>query len=184
MEQNTAFELSAVDIRLPQVGDIVERYRQKYTTDGAEGMPPHVTLLYPFLTASDYTHTTQTLLAEIMATCPPFDLHLGGLHRFPGVLYIEVTPKEPILYMIQRLVHEFPTCVPYGGTIPVHDLTPHVTLAINPSAETLDEIAHAFTRETAQMTCESMVIEAVSVSVKTSGRWRQLSVFQLGTRCP
>lgn len=182
MEHTSAFDLSALDIRLPQVGEIVERYRRNYTTDGAEGMPPHVTLLYPFLTVQEYTLHTRALLAGVIATFQPFSLHVGGVHRFPGVVYLEVSPRESILHMIQRLVHEFPLYLPYGGAIPLQELTPHVTLAIDASEKTLHDIAHAFTRDTAHMTFESVLVEALSLSVRTSGRWRQLSSFQLGTR--
>lgn len=180
MEQANTFDQSALVIRLLQIGEIVERYRRNHTTDGAEGMPPHVTLLYPFLTAEEYTPRAEARLADVSATFRPFSLHVGGIRRFPGVLYLEVSPREPILHLIERLVEVFPACLPYGGTIPLRDLVPHVTLAVDPADDRLADIARAFARETARVTFERMPVEAVSMAVKASGRWRQLCSFPFG----
>lgn len=182
MDHRIEFDVSALDIHLPHAGEIIEKYRRKYTTDGAEGMPPHITLLYPFLSVHEYTQRTHNRLVDVTSTFHPFYMSIGGLKRFPGVLYLEVSHKENILHMIQKLVHEFPSFLPYGGKIPLHELTPHITIAVDPSEQKLDVIEQEFTRETGRLPIESVPVDTLSFSVRTSGQWIQLSSFQFKKR--
>jgi hypothetical protein len=56
----------------------------------------------------EYTQSTHALLVDVIAAFYPFCMSIGGLRRFPGGLYLEVSHREHILHMIQQLVHEFP----------------------------------------------------------------------------
>ena len=57
------FDMSALVIRLPECEGILAPYRQRYTKDGAMGLPGHITILYPFCGCEAWDDETARRLA-------------------------------------------------------------------------------------------------------------------------
>jgi 2'-5' RNA ligase len=119
----------------------VVTHRRALTSDGAEGMPPHVTLLYPFVDDADLADDEVRRLRDVLAAVAPFDVIFATFARFaaqPPVLYLEPELAGLFLGMIAALAHEFPAFPPYGG---IHEtLVPHLTLAYSDDAAALDAV--------------------------------------------
>jgi len=79
-------------------------------------MPPHVTLLYPFLPGDQITRDVIDRLTEICAEQEPFDSPSNGrpdsVQRFSTC-----HPRHPshFVALCQRLMLAFSECEPYGG---------------------------------------------------------------------
>ncbi len=179
MDCEKEFDLSALDIQIPNADEIIKKYRRQYTTDGANGMPPHITLLYPFLKQDEYKQHTHDILVEVISNLHPFTIEFGGLARFPGILYLKTSQEEKIRSIIRKLVHAFPSFPPYGGNFSINELTPHMTVAVDPSETKLDNIERVFKHEIDGINMESHFVEHLTFSVRSLNQWTQLSTFDL-----
>ena len=87
------------------------RWRRAYTDDGAEGMPAHVTLIYPFADESVLDDVMIADLGGVLAAFAPFDARFGTFGRFdadPPVLYLEPTRPQPFLDLIADVARHLP----------------------------------------------------------------------------
>jgi 2'-5' RNA ligase len=119
------------------------RWRTGYTEDGANGMAPHVTLLYPFVDDGILRDSHVRAVAEIVGARPAFDFTLDRFGEFPGgdgapaVLYIAPEPEAPFRALTEALVEAFPEHPLYDGAFA--EVVPHLTVAWNHDAP-MDEI--------------------------------------------
>lgn len=91
------------------------------------GLPPHITLLYPFLAGRSIDGDTEAALACLLLEIPAFDFALSEIGRFPGVVYLAPEPAERFVALTEALVARWPEKQPYGGD---HDeIVPHLTVA-------------------------------------------------------
>ena len=58
---------SALVVVVPEAEQLVGPFREKYDPSAAAGMPPHITLLYPFKPpdAVSYTHLTLPTICSV-----------------------------------------------------------------------------------------------------------------------
>jgi 2'-5' RNA ligase len=121
----------------------------KYTESGAEGMPAHITILFPMFSHEQWNEDSLNLLIESVAPFKPFTFNLTGLNRFQdnNVLFLQPDPVDDIINLTHSVMNAFPHLPPYNGDIPIDDIKPHVTIAITETTEELDTIEKQFTRE-------------------------------------
>ncbi len=134
---------TALVVLVPEAEPIVAEHRLRHDPAAADGVPAHVTVLYPF--RADVDEASVASVAAVAATVPAFDATFRTTARFPGVvLYLDPEPAAPFRELIARCIAAFPDCPPYGGTIP--DPLPHLTVADGvPTsiADALDAEVHA-----------------------------------------
>lgn len=95
---------------------------------GVPGLPPHVTVLYPFIAPAAIDTEVEASLESLAAGVPRFSYALSRLGRFPGVLFISPEPTEPFVELTRAIHARWPQHPPYGG---VHgEIAPHVTAAL------------------------------------------------------
>jgi 2'-5' RNA ligase len=121
----------------------VRRLRDRMDATAAMGVPAHVTLLYPFVPPAAIDESVRQRVARAIRAEPAFPFTLTGPHRWPDVVYLTPEPDEPFRRMFVALAEAFPEHPPYGGTIEVQKVVPHVTIANDPRAEYLDAAMHA-----------------------------------------
>ena len=115
---------SGVIVRIP-VPRAVARIRRAFD-QGAHDVPPHVTILYPFLAPADLDAPVRRDLAAIAAAHEPFEVRFTEVGRFPGLLYLAPEPAEPFVALTEACAAWFPDFPPYGGA---HDeVVPHLTV--------------------------------------------------------
>lgn len=125
-----------VDVPVP-----VRRLRDRMDPAAAQGVPAHITLLYPFMPPTAVDDATRRELERIIAGEPVFSFTLERVERWPEVVYLAPEPDAPFRRLIAALTKAFPDYPPYGGA---HDDTvPHLTIAQDPRADWLEAAERA-----------------------------------------
>lgn len=98
------------------------------------GIPPHVTLLYPWRTPPVDEASLVALRDAIRGTAP-FSITLDGIDTFPqGVVYASIADHDGLRKLMRSIAARFPDTPPYGGRFG-SEAVPHLTLAqVEPAA--------------------------------------------------
>jgi 2'-5' RNA ligase len=91
------------------------------------GMPPHITIFYPFLNVRTIDAETESTLGALLAEVPAFDFGLSEIGRFPGVVYLAPDPASPFIALTEAIAERWPDHQPYGGAF--EEIVPHLTVA-------------------------------------------------------
>jgi 2'-5' RNA ligase len=164
-------------VPIPEAAALVDSRRVRLTRAGADGLPPHITLLYPFTDSALLTQERVREAAGIVGAVDPFDVSLASTARFeldPPVLYLAPDPAAPFAAITRALVAAFPEHQPYDGRHP--DLVPHLTVAIADAA-TLAEVEAELGPA---LPIEARVEEAWLMQRDESDRWRLRQRLDLG----
>jgi 2'-5' RNA ligase len=119
--------LSALVIAIPEAASVVDDWRERTCADRPSiGVPPHVTLLFPFMPA-EVVDGSLNDLRELFAATASFSVSFRELRRWPGIAYLAPEPPEPFARLTEAIVERWPDHPPYEG---VHEtVTPHLTVA-------------------------------------------------------
>src|SRR3954453_11811690 len=99
-----------------------------------QGIPFHVTLLYPFAPREELSEELLAALRSFFAAWPPFEFDLARIAAWPDVVYAVPEPDADLRGCMEALFRLFPQWPPYGGAH--DDVIPHATLG-----EEVDEAA-------------------------------------------
>ena len=166
-------------VALPEAAPAVDGWRERTCADRPSvGVPPHVTLLFPFVPAAELCAGTIDRLHRLFARFPAFDVVLRELRRFAGVLYLAPEPDEPFRRLLEAAADAYPEHPPYGSEIPLDQVVPHVTVAHGDPAlldEAEEDVAAAL--PIASAVREVALLEEVEPDW---GRWRVRATVPLG----
>jgi 2'-5' RNA ligase len=121
---------SAVIIRA-RLPAALERLRRRSVDDALEGVPAHLTMLYPFVEPARLTYDVRRRLMAVAGATRPFEYELAGAATWPDTIYVEVKSVGPFVALQRRLAASFPG-FPIYGTDPGFEFVPHVTIAEGP----------------------------------------------------
>ncbi|HSL33708.1 MAG TPA: 2'-5' RNA ligase family protein, partial [Candidatus Limnocylindrales bacterium] len=107
---------SAVIVRL-RLPAALERLRRSRDLAAGLGVPPHVTILYPFLPRRALTPAVRGELKSIASEFHAVDVRFESVGRWPGVVYLEPQPQARFTALIDRVAARWPEYPPYAGTI-------------------------------------------------------------------
>jgi 2'-5' RNA ligase len=110
-----------------QVPVAVNRLRDRMDPSAPQGVPAHVTLLYPFMPPELLKEDVRRALEEIVAAEPAFTFELTSVERWPNVVYLAPEPNEPFRRLTSALAAAFPGYPPYAGAH--EEVVPHLTVA-------------------------------------------------------
>jgi 2'-5' RNA ligase superfamily len=157
---------SAVVVPVPAAEPVVRGWRQRYDASARLGMPAHVTLLYPFLSAERLTAAALARLRGLCAERPAIDSEFIGTGRFPGVLYLAPDPPEPYRELTEAITATWPEAPPYGGAF--DSVIPHLTVADGAAESRLAVIE----RDLARQLPVSAHLSEARLFVFDGTRWR------------
>ena len=154
--------------------DVVALGRAGESTAMAMSIPPHVTLLYPFVPASKLTDDDHRQLRDAVVDVAPLTMTFATVERFPGVVYLapDGDATARLRDLIDALVRRWPRYPPYGGRF--ETVVPHLTIhegAVEPPS--LDE------RLAALVPVHARVDQAWLVALD-GPRWSVLGHFPFG----
>jgi 2'-5' RNA ligase len=117
-------------------------FRRLYTVEGADGMPAHITLLYPFVDSDLLDDGQVERVGKALAPFAPFEAELTGISRFDRpedvVVWLAPDPVAPFAAMADALAAEFPEHPPYGGKY--ESIVPHLTVAMSDDEDLLTSV--------------------------------------------
>ena len=119
---------SALVIEVPEAADAVDAWLERTAyAKPSNGVPTHITLLYPFVPAADVDDELVGGLGELFARMSSFGFALQECRRFPAVLYLAPDPPDPFLALTEAVVAAYPGFPPYDGVF--DEVVPHLTAA-------------------------------------------------------
>jgi 2'-5' RNA ligase len=117
---------SAIVIVVSELEPIVSPVRRWYDPAASQGVPPHITLLYPWREPPLMGEDLQAVQAAISGI-EPYVITFRGVGRFERTLFLQPDDRGETKALIARLTERFPEHPPYGGR--VTDAVPHLTIA-------------------------------------------------------
>ena len=118
---------TAVIIPIASAETVVSKHRLRFDLAASEGVPAHVTVLFPFVPPGDVDGGVIAQLAAVFAAASPFDCVFDRSAWFgDAVLWLAPDRDREFRYLTEQVVERFPGYLPYGG---VHDdVVPHLTV--------------------------------------------------------
>jgi 2'-5' RNA ligase len=109
------------------VPPVVNLLRNRMDPSAAQGVPAHVTLLYPFMPVLSLDDEVRARITSIVASEPQFRVAFESVERWPNVVHLRPDPAEPFRRLTAALFDAFPDYPPYEGVHP--EVIPHLTIA-------------------------------------------------------
>jgi 2'-5' RNA ligase len=133
---------SALLVLVPAAEPAVGKHRARLDEAARDGVPAHLTVLYPFLPPSEISDHVLSALAMLFAGFPSFDVTLDRIGWFGEQVAWLGPQDEGPFRALTGLVHSaFPSCPPYGGQHA--DVIPHLTIGHGAEAAVLRAAAEA-----------------------------------------
>jgi 2'-5' RNA ligase len=150
---------SAVLVPVPEAEPAVGPHRARLDPAAAEGVPAHVTVLYPFVPPPEITATTIEVLAAAVRSVAAFDCQFPATAWFgEDVVWLAPRPDEPFRALTRAVRAAFPGYLPYGGRH--DDPVPHLTIGDQPPGGVA-----------ALRAAEADVLTALPVRTRVSRAW-------------
>jgi hypothetical protein len=167
---------TALIVTVPEAEPVVAGWRGLFDRSAAEGVPAHVTILYPFLPEHRIDAGVLRDLARLFAAHPTFDLAFPTVARFPGILYLApaASAAKPLRTLTHAVAAHWPEAPPYGGRFP--DVVPHLTVAQYQAERVLDIIAREL-RTRLPLTGHT---DTVRLFTHDGTHWNERETFSLG----
>lgn len=120
-------EQTALVVPFPALDDLLGPHRRRLDPSAALGIPPHVTIVYPFAPLDRLDPAALGWLGDLFAATPAFGCRFGRTRWFlDEVLWLDPDPSDEFCRLTLAVVDRFPQYPPYGGQFP--GVTPHLTL--------------------------------------------------------
>ena len=147
------------------------------------GVPPHVTLLYPWRAAPIDGDSLATLRA-VAAQFTPFEMSMERVETFPkGVVYVTLEPDSALRSMIRALADVFPDTPPFGGEFAPRGPTPHCTLAkADGDVDGLERLRAELAERLDPVLPATITVDSICVEEEAdSGMWSITTTIPLGS---
>jgi 2'-5' RNA ligase superfamily len=117
---------TALIVEVPEAEPIVGDLRDRHDVAG-EGVPAHVTVLYPFLSGAEIDASVHDRLRAHFASIDAFEYRFAQVTDFDHRnVHLAPDPRERFSALTTGVVEVWPECPPYGG---IHDVViPHLTI--------------------------------------------------------
>ena len=119
---------SALIVPVPVAEPLIAPWRTSYDPSANQGVPAHITLLYPFVEPDLIDASVLERIDQIAAVTKPFRFRLNRTERYPALLVLPPEPATGFVELRERLLTAWPEIVPYGGRYGDRP-PPHVTVA-------------------------------------------------------
>ena len=172
---------SALIIEVHEADPMIDRWRRDYDPIAAHGIPPHITVLYPFVAPSAITEADAMRVREVVREVPPWKYELTAVREFPDVVWLQPEPPDPFRSLTAQLWAAFPEHPPFGGAF--DEVVPHLTVAHFPDGDRsslIERIAESI-EPSLPISCEATEL-ALYVSNLERKAWQCTHRFPFGTR--
>jgi 2'-5' RNA ligase len=175
---------SAPLLRVPAAEAAVGAQRARLDSSARDGVPTHVTVLYPFLPPAEIGPEVLAELARLFAVVPRFSFTLDRVRWFgESVVWLGPSDESPFRKLTELAVASYPSCPPYRGAH--EDVVPHLTIGHLGGPAGLRAAADAV-RPLLPITTEATTVILMTGPTPTSGppgppgHWQTVASFPLG----
>ena len=168
-------ERTALVILVPETETLVKEFRNRYDPSAAEGMPAHITVLYPFKYADAIGKEVVDVLQTLFVRYSRFSFTLEEKRRFPNALYLAPRPDAPFQELTRAVAQRYPETPPYEGVFST--VVPHLTIAHVGDPQQLKKISAEFDRISSRRFPIHSQVERVWLFQKQEGRWKPRCSF-------
>jgi hypothetical protein len=168
---------SAIDIVVEHPVLVTLPYWQEMA---ALGVPPHITVLYPWRPAPVDDNGIEVLRA-VLRMFDPFSVTLSHVDTFArGVVYAAIEPQASLDALLGAVAASFPDTPPYGGEFAETGPVPHLTLAKCEPGQ-LETVGSEYASGLARILPIRSRVTAVCVEEQTdNGLWATTNRLPLG----
>lgn len=153
-------------------------YGDLYPELATIGIPPHVTLLYPFV-RPDELDGALPLLAATLARHERLAFSLGEVRSFPRTVWLAPEPAAPLAALTAAIHAAFPDHPPHGGQFA--EVIHHLTLVDGVDEDELPStLALARSRVEPLLPIHVVATEAVVLAEQVDGTWVASATLPLG----
>jgi len=118
---------SALLLTVPAAEAAVGPHRARLDSNARDGVPAHLTVLYPFLPPAEIGPDALAGLSRLFAGIPRFAFTLDRVRWFgEAVVWLGPSDEAPFRALTELAVEAYPGCSPYGGIY--EDVVPHRTI--------------------------------------------------------
>jgi 2'-5' RNA ligase len=166
---------SALIVAVPEAEPFVAEWRLRY--DNAKlGVPAHITLLFPFVSAERLDEELFADLRRLFAAQPAIPFSLTAIAEFPDeTIWLTPEPAQPFRTLTELIFDRYPDYPPYEG---IHDeVIPHLTVTSR-DVSLRDEVHAAVVPH---LPIEATVQDVVLLEEDQSGLWKARERFPLAS---
>ncbi|MGH3857385.1 MAG: 2'-5' RNA ligase family protein [Pseudonocardiaceae bacterium] len=158
-------------IPVPTADALLASVGARYPGTVREGVPAHVSLLYPFVPAADLDEQVTSALGELFDKQVPMRVEFVECYRRGGFVALRPDPIDGLAELLSKTHRRWPDVVPYEGLY--GDVEPHVTVALRASEEAAVMIEQEVT---AELPIAAELREAWLLAFE--GRWQLRARFE------
>lgn len=168
---------SVIVVRVPEAEPYVSQVREEFDPSAKLGMPPHITVLSPFMPPEHLTVAVLKQIGAIALEVRSFTFQVREIGQLTGALYLVPEPDTPFISLTKRFARQFPEYPPYRGQY--DGFVPHLTVATG-SREQQNLAHNKLLRSHGPEACIVSSCSEVAMLANSSGRWVQIHTFALG----
>lgn len=128
---------SALVVVAAEAEPVVGEWRLRYQPEAVEhGLPAHLTILFPFVPATEIDDGLLAKLYRLYAPVQPFAYQLASVESFLDAAWLAPVPAGPFHALVDRARQAFPALPPYGD--PEHVVVPHCTVGTDSDREAVE----------------------------------------------
>ena len=173
---------SALLVPVPAAEAAVAGHRARLDLSARQGVPAHITVLYPFLPADELTDAVLESVRVLTAGIQAFDFTLDRVGWFGcDVVWLGPRDQAPFRSLTEKAFAAFPSCPPYGGRY--DDVVPHLTVGDLGGEDALRQAAAEVSGHLPIATRATEVILMTGPRPDRAaqpGQWRTVATFGLG----
>lgn len=160
---------------IPEADAVVGRWRAELDPSARRGMPPHITVLYPWMPLDLLTGHDEADLGAIVGAVASFAISLHDIQRFPETLWLDPHPADPFVRLTMAVQARWPEYEPYSGRFSA--VVPHLSIgdAVDP-----DALGHVVADVAPKLPIEAKVTHLALMALDDEGRWQQYATYALG----
>jgi 2'-5' RNA ligase len=174
-------DTTALVVLAPDADPLVDRWRQRFDPSQGQGVPAHITLLYPFVAPTAVDAELLRALAALFGATPAFPYSLGRASRRSHLSYLPPVPGAPFAALTNKLVEAWPAFPPYRGKYGP-ELHPHLSIGYSddgdaPTLAEHDQLAAALDPHLPLVTRA----DQVALLIRRDDWWQTGPRFELGS---
>jgi 2'-5' RNA ligase len=170
---------SALVVVAAEADPVVREWRERFQPAAvARRLPPHLTILFPFVPVAQLDDAVSSLLGRLYAPFRPFAYELASVESFPDAAWLAPVPSAPFHELVAAARTAVPALPPYGD--PEHVVVPHCTVGVEDDPTRVAEMVRELREGLGpRLPIRCRADEVVLLAEDVDGTWARRGAFPL-----